>query len=153
LAAVLGLDAGDIGDRAAEVASTGAEHLLVPARNIDAVDAAQPDTAGLRKLLADAGAEGCYLYTVDVGPIAGINAYARFFNPTVGIVEDPATGTAAGPLAAVLVRDGLVRDPAQIVIEQGHKLGRPSRIGLSVDGPLVTITGTGIVAAEGVLHL
>jgi trans-2,3-dihydro-3-hydroxyanthranilate isomerase len=153
LAAVLGLDAGDIGDRAAEVASTGAEHLLVPARNIDAVDAAQPDTAGLRKLLADAGAEGCYLYTVDLDPAAGVSAYARFFNPTVGIVEDPATGTAAGPLAAVLVRDGLVRDPAQIVIEQGHELGRPSRIGLSVDGPLVTITGTGIVAAEGVLHI
>jgi trans-2,3-dihydro-3-hydroxyanthranilate isomerase len=154
LAAVLGLDPGDlVGDRVAEVASTGAEHLLVPARNIEAVDAAQPDTAGLRKLLADAGAEGCYLYTVGLDPAAGVDAYARFFNPTVGIVEDPATGTAAGPLAAVLVRDGLVRDPARIVIEQGRRLGRPSRIGLSVDGPLVTITGTGVIAADGVLHL
>jgi trans-2,3-dihydro-3-hydroxyanthranilate isomerase len=154
LAAVLGLDVEHlVGDRLAEVASTGAEHLLVPARNIEAVDAAQPDTAGLRKLLADAGAEGCYLYTVDLDPVAGVSAYARFFNPTVGIFEDPATGTAAGPLAAVLVRDGLVQDHVRIVIEQGHKLGRPSRIGLSVDGPLVTITGTGIVAAEGVLHL
>ncbi|MFC8796541.1 PhzF family phenazine biosynthesis protein [Promicromonospora sp. NPDC057138] len=153
LAAALGLDAGDLGDRPAEVASTGAEHLLVPARNMKAVDAAQPDTAGLRKLLADAGAEGCYLYTVDLDPGADVGAYARFFNPTVGIVEDPATGTAAGPLAAVLVRDGLVRDPARIVIEQGRRLGRASRIGLSVDGALVTITGSGIVAAEGVLHL
>lgn len=153
LAAVLGLDAEDLGDRVAEVASTGAEHLLVPARDIEAVDAAQPDTAALRKLLADAGAEGCYLYTVDVDPAAGVSAYARFFNPTVGIVEDPATGTAAGPLAAVLVRDGLVRDHGRIVVEQGRRLGRPSRIALSVEGTLVTITGTGIVAAEGVLHL
>jgi PhzF family phenazine biosynthesis protein len=154
LAAVLGLDAADVdGDRAAEVVSTGAEHLLVPGRDMEAVDAAQPDTAGLRKLLADAGAEGCYLYTVDVDPAAGVSAYARFFNPTVGIVEDPATGTAAGPLAALLVRDGLVRDYGRIVVEQGRRLGRPSRIGLSVDGSLVTITGTGIVTAEGVLHV
>jgi PhzF family phenazine biosynthesis protein len=144
LAAVLGLDAADVdGDRAAEVVSTGAEHLLVPGR----------DMAGLRKLLADAGAEGCYLYTVDVDPAAGVSAYARFFNPTVGIVEDPATGTAAGPLAALLVRDGLVRDYGRIVVEQGRRLGRPSRIGLSVDGSLVTITGTGIGTAEGVLHV
>ncbi|MDR7381424.1 PhzF family phenazine biosynthesis protein [Promicromonospora iranensis] len=154
LAAVLGLRAEDLaGDRVAEVASTGAEHLLVPVGSIEAVDAAQPDTAGLRKLLAEAGAEGCYLYTVALDPAAGVSASARFFNPTVGIAEDPATGTAAGPLAAVLVRDGLVPDHGRIVIEQGRRLGRPSRILLSVDGPLVTITGTGILAAEGVLHL
>lgn len=154
LATVLGLDVADLdGDRVAEVASTGAEHLLVPARDVRAVDAAGPDTAALRRLLADAGAEGCYLYAVDPDPDADVNASARFFNPTVGIVEDPATGTAAGPLAAVLVRDGLVRDPARIVVEQGRRLGRPSRILLGVDGPVVTITGTGILAAEGVLHL
>jgi PhzF family phenazine biosynthesis protein len=154
LAAALGLAPGDLGDgRRAEVASTGAEHLLVPARDSAAVDAAQPDTAVLRQLLADAGAEGCYLYTVDLEPAAGVTAYARFFNPTVGIVEDPATGTAAGPLAAVLVRDGLAPEPGRIVVEQGHRLGRPSRIRLGVDGSLVTITGTGIVTAEGVLHL
>jgi PhzF family phenazine biosynthesis protein len=154
LAAALGLDTEDLaGDRTAEVASTGAEHLLVPVRGMKEVDAAQPDTAGLRTLLADAGAEGCYLYTVDVDPGADISAYARFFNPTVGIAEDPATGTAAGPLAAVLVRDTLVQDPARIVVEQGRLLGRPSRIGLSVDGSLVTITGIGVIAAEGVLHL
>lgn len=153
LAAVLGLGTEDLdADRVAEVVSTGAEHLLVPLRSTAAVDAAQPDTAGLRALLADAGAEGCYLYTV-AGDTAGVSAYTRFFNPTVGIAEDPATGTAAGPLAAVLVRDGLAADPARIVVEQGRKLGRPSLITLGVDGPLVTISGSGIVVAEGTLHL
>ncbi|MFJ3405996.1 PhzF family phenazine biosynthesis protein [Promicromonospora sp. NPDC090134] len=153
LAAVLGLGTEDLDPgRVAEVVSTGAEHLLVPLRSAAAVDAAQPDTAGLRALLADAGAEGCYLYTV-AGDTAGVSAYTRFFNPTVGIAEDPATGTAAGPLAAVLVRDGLAADPARIVVEQGRKLGRPSLITLGVDGPLVTISGSGIVVAEGTLHL
>ncbi|MFD7026225.1 PhzF family phenazine biosynthesis protein [Promicromonospora sukumoe] len=149
LAAVLGLGVDDVGG--AEVVSTGAEHLLVPVRSVAAVDAVQPDTAGLRALLADAGAEGCYVYTTDVE--GGISAYTRFFNPTVGIAEDPATGTAAGPLAAVLTRDGLVRDPARIVVEQGRALGRPSLITLGVAGPVVTITGSGTVAAEGTLHL
>lgn len=153
LAAVLGLGVDDVGGAGggAEVVSTGAEHLLVPVRSIKAVDAVQPDTAALRALLADAGAEGCYVYTTDVE--GGISAYARFFNPTVGIAEDPATGTAAGPLAAVLARDGLVRDPARIVVEQGRALGRPSLITLGAAGPVVTITGSGTVAAEGTLHL
>ncbi len=154
LTAALGLDAADLsGDRAAELVSTGAEHLLVPARNPGAVDAAQPDTAGLRSLLAEVGAEGCYLYTTAVDPGSGTDAYARFFNPTVGIAEDPATGTAAGPLAALLVRDGLAQPRSPITVEQGTKLGRASLIGLQVDGPAVTISGTGIVVAEGVLRL
>lgn len=154
LAAALGLVATDLSaDRAAQVVSTGAEHLLVPIRNTDAVDAAQPDTAGLRALLADVGAEGCYLYTTAVDAESGIHAYARFFNPTVGIAEDPATGTAAGPLAALLVRDGLANEGSLITVEQGTNLGRPSRIGLQVDGSAVTISGTGVVVAEGVLRL
>ncbi len=53
----------------------------------------------------------------------------------------------------MLTRDGLVADPARIVVEQGRALGRPSRIELRVDGPLVTITGSGVVTAEGMLHL
>lgn len=154
LAAVLGLDTADLhADPAAQVVSTGAEHLLVPTRSTVAVDAVRPDTAGLRALLADVGAEGCYVYTTAVDPSAGIDAYARFFNPTVGIAEDPATGTAAGPLAALLVREGLARSGSPITVEQGTTLGRPSRIGLRVDGSAVTISGTGIVVADGVLRL
>jgi PhzF family phenazine biosynthesis protein len=154
LAHALGLGVGDLSDeRSAEVVSTGAEHLLVPVRGREAVDAAQPDTATLRALLAEIGAEGCYVYTTDADPTSGIAAYARFFNPTVGIAEDPATGTAAGPLAALLVRDGLASEGTSITVEQGTALGRPSRIGLRVDGPVVTISGSGIIVAEGVLRL
>lgn len=46
-------------------------------------------------MLSQSGAECCYVYSTATDDEA--NAYARFFNPTVGIVEDPATGTAAGP--------------------------------------------------------
>jgi trans-2,3-dihydro-3-hydroxyanthranilate isomerase len=154
LADALGLTPQDLRtDRVPEVVSTGAEHLLVPATGIAAVDAAEPDAGRLRTIHAASGAEGCYLYTIDTDPVVGIDAYARFFNPTVGIAEDPATGTAAGPLAAALTRDGVTTERASITIEQGRRLGRPSRLHIVVDGSLVTISGSGIVVAEGALFL
>lgn len=154
LAAALGLDAGELaaGGRP-EVGSTGAEHLLVPALTRRAVDAAVPDPVALKALLAAAGAEGCYLYTTAVGPDEGIAASARFFNPTVGIAEDPATGTAAGPLAARLVRDGAAAAGQPVVIEQGRALGRPSRLVVTVTGASVALSGSGVVAASGTLFL
>lgn len=54
---------------------------------------------------------------------------------------------------ALLLRDGLAQEGSPITVEQGTKLGRASRIGLQVDGSVVTISGTGIVVAEGVLRL
>ncbi|OJX73297.1 PhzF family phenazine biosynthesis protein [Leifsonia sp. 71-9] len=154
LAAALGVAAAGVAaDRRPEVGDTGAEHLLVPATTREAVDAAVPDHAALRAVLAAAGAEGCYLYTTGVDPSSGTHAYARFFNPTVGIAEDPATGTAAGPLAALLVRDGLAAAGSPVVIEQGRSMGRPSRIVVTVDGDRVALTGSGVVAAAGTLFL
>jgi trans-2,3-dihydro-3-hydroxyanthranilate isomerase len=104
-----------------------------------------PDPARLSAALAAVGGEGCYLYSRDV---AGADAYARFFNPTMGISEDPATGTAAGPLAALLAAAGQLPG-GTAVVEQGHALGRPSRIRVTVDGSRVTVSGSGLVVAEG----
>jgi PhzF family phenazine biosynthesis protein len=99
LAAALGLSVAELAERAvAQTVSTGAGHLLVPLGDRSAVDRAAPDPARLAAVLRDASAEGCYVYSRDpLQPEAGSVAYARFFNPTVGIAEDPATGTAAGP--------------------------------------------------------
>jgi trans-2,3-dihydro-3-hydroxyanthranilate isomerase len=98
-------------------------------------------------VLRAVGGEGCYLYSVD--PVASDStAYARVFNPTVGISEDPATGTAAGPLASHLVTHGLIVDGSTIVIEQGHRIGRPSRIEVGILGERVTIIGC-VIVAEG----
>jgi PhzF family phenazine biosynthesis protein len=154
LAAALGLPALDlVPDRRAQVVSTGAGHLLVPVRNRAAVDAATPDNARLATLLREVDGEGCYLYSLDpVDPSQAV-AYTRFFNPTMGIHEDPATGTAAGPLVARLVAEGIVPDGTTAVIEQGHALGRPSRIHVTVSGDVVRISGSGLIVADGSLHL
>jgi predicted PhzF superfamily epimerase YddE/YHI9 len=59
----------------------------------------------LFNLFASVAGEGCYVFSLD--PLQpGAAAYTRFFNPTAGIPEDPATGTAAGPLAVHLVTHG-----------------------------------------------
>ena len=151
LAACLGLGERDLLEEDAQVVSTGAGHLLVPAGNRGAVDRAAADPARLVPALRGVGAEGCYLYSPDPVDAAGAVAYARFFNPAMGITEDPATGTAAGPLAARLVATGRVPDESMVVIEQGYALGRPSRIAVSVFGQRVRIGGSGLVVAEGTL--
>lgn len=154
LAACLGLGERDLlPDDDARVVSTGAAHLLVPAVDRAAVDRAAPDPPWLTSELRQVGAEGCYLYSRDPVDTAGAVAYARFFNPTVGIAEDPATGTAAGPLAARLAAEGTIPDESTVIIEQGHALGRPSRIAVSVSGPRVRVGGSGLVVAEGTLIL
>ncbi len=76
-----------------------------------------------------------------------------FFNPTMGIAEDPATGSAAGPLAARLAAAGQIPRQGTVVIEQGHALGRPSRIQVEVCGPRIRVGGSGLVVAEGTLTL
>ncbi len=151
LARALRLDPAAIGPQLPQVVSTGAPHMLVEVVDRAAVDRAAPDAPGLARVLADANAQGCYLFAVD-NYVTDVAAYARFFNPSVGLWEDPATGSAAGPLAWWLTMQG--RHPGDRVgIEQGHALGRPSRIEVSVAGVVVKLAGSAALAAEGTLHL
>lgn len=154
LADALGLATMDLLDEPAQVVSTGAGHLLVPLRSRAAVDKASPDARRLSALLRTVTDEGCYVYSHDPHNATGESiAYARFFNPTVGIAEDPATGTAAGPLAARLVREGRLNPGAEAIVEQGYRLGRPSHLRVTVLDATVRLSGAGVVVAEGTLRL
>jgi trans-2,3-dihydro-3-hydroxyanthranilate isomerase len=154
LAAALGVDVAVLGAAAvlpaAQVVETGAPHLLVGVGDRATVDSVSPDSAALRALLLAAGGEGCYVYSLDpVEP--GATAYARFFNPVAGIVEDPATGTAAGPLACLLHSHGVAGET--VVVTQGHRVGRPSRLEVRLDGPTPILSGRAVVSATGTLRL
>jgi PhzF family phenazine biosynthesis protein len=96
-------------------------------------------------------AEGCYVFSLDPRR-SDADAYARFFNPTVGIIEDPATGTAAGPLAAHLVLQQLAQEGV-IRVEQGTAMGRTSLIHVEVRGDWVAIAGRAVVSGSGTLLL
>jgi trans-2,3-dihydro-3-hydroxyanthranilate isomerase len=135
-----------------QVVSTGANHMLVHVKTRDAVQRAQPDSEALLSILGEMEGQGCYLFTLET-ILSQSSAHARFFNPTVGIVEDPATGSAAGPLAAFLVDRGQIRDGMDVLIEQGFEVGRPSEIRVSICGNGVRIFGSAHVTASGLLHL
>ena len=153
LAAALGLEPGDLrGDLPAQVVDTGAAHLLVPAVDRAAVDRARPVAPALLAQLEAANGQGCYLFALDPTR-SDATAYARFFNPTVGIWEDPATGSAAGPLACRLVAAGVVADGSTVLVEQGHAMGRPSLLRVQVEGSRVRLGGAGVVVAAGTLRL
>jgi len=150
LARALGLDDVDVlPEPKPRPADTGAAHLMVRVRGSQAVDKAAPDAAKLLAVLDQTQAEGCYIYSFDAN--APATAYCRFFNPTVGLWEDAATGTAAGPLAAYLENKGLLAD-GRLVIEQGTKMGRRSLIRLRL-APEPVISGAGVVLLRGSLRL
>jgi trans-2,3-dihydro-3-hydroxyanthranilate isomerase len=82
----------------------------------------------------------------------------RMFAPSAGVPEDPATGSAAGPLACHLCRHGLVRWGTEIEIEQGVELGRPSTLYARAEGhedsiESVVVGGRAVVVARGEFRL
>jgi trans-2,3-dihydro-3-hydroxyanthranilate isomerase len=134
-------------DLPAQRVSTGIHHLLCPVRDKAALSALTPDWRALASLLEGAGSVLLYLCAAD--PAAG-TAHARgLFVPGEG-VEDPATGSAAGPLAANLhARRGVER----LTITQGVEIGRPSRIECAIEGDRVRVGGDVVVIVDGTLTL
>jgi trans-2,3-dihydro-3-hydroxyanthranilate isomerase len=123
LAAMCGLAAQNI-DSSHPNGLAGADtpFLYVPVRSEIDVDRASAVASELKARAGWDGINGLYVYAM-----SGINAYSRMFAPMSGIVEDPATGSAAGPLAALLERAGLL--PAErFVIRQGVAMGRESEL-------------------------
>jgi PhzF family phenazine biosynthesis protein len=122
---------------------------MVRIRDAATVDRAKPAAEKLLTVLKSAAAEGCYIYAFD--PHAPATAYARFFNPTVGLWEDAATGTAAGPLTAYLGSASLLTHSA-LAIEQGTKMGRRSILKVRLT-PEPELSGAGVVVLRGVIRL
>jgi trans-2,3-dihydro-3-hydroxyanthranilate isomerase len=154
LAGALNLPIGDFATDTlpAQVVSTGAPHLLVPLRNRAATEKARPDFPRLASVLRSLEGEGCYLYSLDTARPDSI-AHARFFNPTLGITEDAATGTAAGPLACQLVANHVAPDNSVVQIEQGYAMDRPSLIRVHVAGDAVQISGRCFISGSGSLQV
>jgi trans-2,3-dihydro-3-hydroxyanthranilate isomerase len=98
----------------------GVRHLYVVVDSVDRVMALEPNLAALARV---AGATGT---SVVAG--SGRSWTSRMFAPGLGVAEDPATGSAAGPLAVHLCRAGLVPWGTEIEIDQGAVLKRPSRL-------------------------
>jgi trans-2,3-dihydro-3-hydroxyanthranilate isomerase len=132
-----------------EVYDNGIRHVYVALASEDEVAQLEPDLAALAKL-----------DTVGVNTFAGSGARwkTRMFAPGSGVPEDPATGSAAGPLALHLARHGRIAWGEEIRIEQGAEIGRPSVLFARADGSpdaveRVEVGGSAVVVARGELRL
>jgi trans-2,3-dihydro-3-hydroxyanthranilate isomerase len=161
LARALGLDASEIAGSPCQIVSCGVPYLMVPIVSRAAVDAVTIDRKGVARCLENAGVPECpvFLFTLD-GRRENETVYSRMLAPSFGISEDPATGSAAGPLGSYLVQHRLVTPQAarSLVNLQGVAMGRPGRIHIAIEGEPEAITrvrvgGTAVLAGAGELNV
>jgi PhzF family phenazine biosynthesis protein len=124
----------------------------VPFERLDDVMHLRPDADALIALAKPLGCEGCYAFTLDARE-PDVIAHARGFFPGIGIAEDPATGSAAGPLGVYLVERRIASPDRWLTIKQGDEIERPSRIEVRVSGRSVEVGGSCAIAAAGELGL
>ncbi|MCR8559633.1 PhzF family phenazine biosynthesis protein [Mucilaginibacter sp. BJC16-A38] len=134
------------------IVETEVAHLMVPVKNLESLQKAVSNKSLLKKASEKFGFEGCYLFTT-IGPNAQYLAETRFFNPSIGIDEDPATGTAAGPLAGYLEQSGYIDKDKDFQILQGKYINQPSIIHVKVVDDGIWVSGTSAIVMEGELYL
>ncbi len=118
-AKLLGLDTGDLLDLPPQWLSAGNPIAVIAAKSTAAVDRAGLDRAGQQALQ---GADGTPVCAYVFAPVRG-GAYGRMFAPILGVPEDPATGSAMGPLATFMMRHGLVDARRAFPVRTGHQDG------------------------------
>ncbi|WP_225101853.1 PhzF family phenazine biosynthesis isomerase [Streptomyces sp. CoH27] len=132
-----------------EIYRNGPRHVLVGLESVEALSKVDPDHRALARF--PDMATNCYAGE-------GSSWRNRMFSPAYGVVEDAATGSAAGPIAIHLARHGLIEYGQRIEITQGVEIGRPSPMGALAHGKgdhvaSVEVAGPGVVTIEGVLHV
>ena len=133
-----------------EVYDNGLRHVYVALGSEDEVAALRPDMSRLAELPAVLGVN-CFAGS-------GTRWKTRMFAPAGGVPEDPATGSAAGPLAFHLARHGRTAFGEEIEISQGAEIGRPSTLYARVEGTAeqlerVEVGGSAVVVARGEFRL
>jgi trans-2,3-dihydro-3-hydroxyanthranilate isomerase len=162
LAKLVSLEAADLHpDLPPQVVSCGVPYLILPLRDLASAHRARPRADLWESTLAPLGTPNVLVVTRETGKPAH-QWHARMFAPHLGVVEDPATGSAAGPLGAYTVRHRVLpADPAgetAMTIEQGIEMGRPSVLRVRVravgnDITAVLVSGECHRIGEGKLHL
>jgi PhzF family phenazine biosynthesis protein len=133
-----------------------ANYLYVPIRRLHTIFSMKPNFFAMSQFLTNRNLSGLCVFTTETVDKAS-HVHSRFFAPTMGINEDPVTGSANGPLGVYLFERGEavpVDDVVTIIGEQGDVIGRKGRviIRLTVRGAEVTsvqIGGRAVTVVEG----
>jgi len=133
-----------------ELYDNGVRHVYVALPSIEAVEGLEPDLQALKRLQGIVGTN-CFAG-------AGDRWKTRMFAPADGVPEDPATGSAAGPLACHLARHGRIDFGQEIVVSQGAEIRRPSTlharaIGTAESFERVEVGGAAVIVARGEFKL
>jgi PhzF family phenazine biosynthesis protein len=158
LGAALGIDPAALRDVGADlptaVASTGLPFLVVPVNFLERLGEADPDDDAVEALADEFDVAGVYAFTFDALD-ADATLHGRAFVPSLGISEDPVTGTASGAVGGYLRRvDAFDGDaPDELVFEQGHFLDRPGRVRVRVESDGVRVGGRATVALDGEIRV
>ena len=133
-----------------EVYDNGVRHVYVALESEDAVAAVRPDLSRVAELPGVVG--------INCFGGSGTNWKTRMFAPVDGVPEDPATGSAAGPLALHLARHGRIGFGDEVEISQGVEVGRPSTLyararGSVDDVEAVEVGGSAVIVARGEFRL
>jgi trans-2,3-dihydro-3-hydroxyanthranilate isomerase len=156
-AASIGLTDDDLGGVAPEAVSCGNMFLIAPLASRRAVDRVEINRPEYARACAAAGLKELplFVFALDTGDA---QTYSRMLGPGLGVAEDPATGSAAGPLGCYLYKHKLLARErlTHIVNAQGVKMLRPSRIHISIEGrgddvTRVRVGGRSVLVGEGTL--
>jgi trans-2,3-dihydro-3-hydroxyanthranilate isomerase len=129
-----------------EAYCNGPVHVYVALASEHSVATLRPDLGALEALDGSLGVN-CFAGS-------GASYKTRMFGPALGVPEDPATGSAAGPLAIHLARHGRIGYGEEITISQGEEIGRASVLRARVDGTheridRVVVGGSAVIVARG----
>jgi trans-2,3-dihydro-3-hydroxyanthranilate isomerase len=155
-AALLGLAPGELEDCAPQVLSAGNPTLFIALKGKRAVDGASLDSSKWSDLKRRYHPDRMCVFVFTPTPEG---AYSRMFAPDYGVLEDPATGSATGPLAFYMMRHGLASAAAgsRLVSEQGTQMGRRSLLHVQVHGEQgkdgIDVGGFVTPLIDGELHL
>jgi trans-2,3-dihydro-3-hydroxyanthranilate isomerase len=154
VAEAAGLEPDDLHpDLPMQVISTGLGPLIVPIRDEGTLRRAERYGPSCRRASIASGGECLYLFAVR----GDGDVIARMFDASLGVGEDPATGSAAGPLGVYLASRGLAGMPGDAVVAQGEMVGRPSFLHLDIrpdgDSWNVRVGGGVRIVGEGVFRL
>ena len=156
-AELLGLTVLDINASVAPgFVSAGNPFLYICLTSVEAVDRAEVQQSRLAESTGSQNSTGTFFFArKEPQSATNFDTYSRMCAPLAGIAEDPATGSAAGPLAAYMMRHGMLPSDVRVefVNEQGTKMGRQSLLRVRVDpaDSSIRVGGTVVRTARGTL--
>ncbi|MBO9582832.1 MAG: PhzF family phenazine biosynthesis protein [Flavobacterium sp.] len=142
----------DVNSFVPTIVKTEVAHTMVPIKNSQLLNSCIPDNKLLIEISKEYNSEGFYCFTpADEGQEHIVET--RFFNPIIGINEDPATGTAAGPLIGFLTQKKFTKSDKEYKILQGVKLKQASMIEVMNREEDILVGGSSIITMKGELYI